>query len=449
MALLDPENTAAADAPQKYKYASIGDFLRSDAGMALASGLLSGNRVSDGLAKGFSGIDAAEHRSLQEEFQKLQMQNLKSTMQEHQRKLAGDQNIRSMIDDAISSKKGPSPEARAALSSYSPQQGQALPGGVPYAVPGRSAATTGNGLFDGMDEKTLQIVKILAQNGDTDKAMMLLLKQKPPGDTTQFDPNTGEMVTIPAGQGGDTASMWGGGSGGSGGAGTGMTSLGQVGAAPTNILKNPMMGTMRGGQGGTFIDKTTGKIISTDTTKQAAFDQSAIAAIERIKPQIERIANTLPQFQQAASRGAATLQGWANNYLNANYQLPSDWASGKAALESAPEGLLKAFGLTTTDQSLNMMRKIIEPVPGESKNGYKTRVINAMKEFSGFAQESRDRLAKGIQVGGPGMESAGSSQAGLPGMQPGTQPSGGIQAEATKSLGGKNYIKVNGQWYQQ
>jgi hypothetical protein len=164
------------------------------------------------------------------------------------------------------------------------------------------------------------------------------------------------------------------------------------------FLKDPKQGTLRGGQGGTYVNPKTGEIISTNTNKMATTDQTTIAAIDRVNPQINRILKTLPQFQKASRQGQAYAAGLANTFFGADYKLPSELAAGHAALESAPEALLKAFGLNTTDQALTMMRKTVEPAKGESANGYKERVLEQLKEIKMFQDQSKNRLANGISL---------------------------------------------------
>ncbi len=173
----------------------------------------------------------------------------------------------------------------------------------------------------------------------------------------------------------------------------------QGGAAlPEGWLKDPKMGPARGGQGGTYTNPATGEVISTPTSRQAFMDQQTIASVGRVIPQIDRILKTLPQFQKVSQRGAAYLQGVSNSLLGTDYRLPSKLAEGKAALESAPEALLKAFGLNVTDQSMQMMQATVKPVQGESAEGYKHRIVEQLKEIKMFEDQSKGRLASGITL---------------------------------------------------
>jgi hypothetical protein len=166
----------------------------------------------------------------------------------------------------------------------------------------------------------------------------------------------------------------------------------------SNLVKDPSKSPGRGGQGGTYVDTQTGKTISTDTNRQTSMDQATITGIKRVMPQIDVLVKNLPQFQRATTQAASYLEGVSNKYFGTNFNLPSKYAEGVAKLESAPEALIKTFGLQSTDQAVDMMKATIKPKDGESPAGYKARVLRALQELKLFEEQSKDRLANGITV---------------------------------------------------
>jgi hypothetical protein len=107
----------------------------------------------------------------------------------------------------------------------------------------------------------------------------------------------------------------------------------------------------------------------------------------------------LPQFQRASTQLASAIQGLGNRYAGTNYKLPSDQASGNAAISTGAESLMKALNLPSTNEALEMTRKILAPQPGESPMYYKKRVNEELRnELQLFKSQSQGRLMNGIQL---------------------------------------------------
>jgi hypothetical protein len=223
-----------------------------------------------------------------------------------------------------------------------------------------------------LDSSGKQVLVQFDDNGNTRQVQGYTPVQKN-GTNLIVDPSTGQITFS---QGGDAT----------------------VTAPDGTLIRNPMMGPGRGGQGGTYVDPNTGKIISSDTARQTAMDQAAVAAVQRVEPLIDRLIKTLPQFQRATTKGKSAVQGLSNTFLGTNFQLPSTLAAGHSALNTVPEALLKAYGLQSTDKALDLVRSIVEPTPGESPENYKARVIESLNDMRGFSSQAKDRLAHGIVV---------------------------------------------------
>ncbi len=178
----------------------------------------------------------------------------------------------------------------------------------------------------------------------------------------------------------------------------------QAAQTPTDVngfVKNPMMGPARGGQGGTYVNQQTGETISSDTSKNTTTDQLTIAALQRVDPQVKRLMEVMPQFQQAGTAAKSYTQGLSNKYLNTDYKLPSERAEGEAILKAAPESLLKAYGLNVTNESLKSMEDMIKPGDGESPDGYRARLTRNLAEMEMFGEQAKLRLANGTTIKTP------------------------------------------------
>lgn len=381
MALLDQTQAQ----PQ---FASLTDFLKSPQGLALAGSLLQASgpqkfpiSFGQALGNGLQAMQAASASDYENKYRQALTQQTNLQNQQIQQKTANQKAIANVIGT-------PAIPATA----------------VPYAD------KPGTGLLGGQlsqDQARTQIAGLLAQEnpqlsltllgmgpheyskpyaGVDAQGNLKYFQTDPLGNAHEVPgfaplPRTGTSLTV------DPA--------------TGQISFTQGQQLPVlnpGLVKDPTKGPSRGGQGGTYVDPKTGKVISTDTNRQTSLDQQAIGAIERAKPQIEELANTLPQFQTAAMKAKTGMEGLSNNYLGTNFELPSTAARGKALLQSTPEALIKAYQLNSTDEMAKMVRAIIEPIPGESAYFYKQRVYKSLGDLKLFEGQSKARLANGTTV---------------------------------------------------
>lgn len=174
----------------------------------------------------------------------------------------------------------------------------------------------------------------------------------------------------------------------------------QLNNALSSMGKNPAFGSNRAGEGGTYTDPMTGRKFTTNTGANTTTDQTTIAAVDRVSPIIKQLSNDLAPFQtlfgQANLRGQQ-LQNWL---YGANNQLPSQYARGQAGMEVAAEGLLKAWGLKVTNEAQQSMKNAIQPVSGESSDGYKNRIIGTLKQLQENSDQASSRIASGQTVRG-------------------------------------------------
>lgn len=241
--------------------------------------------------------------------------------------------------------------------------------------------------------------------------------------------------------------------------------------APFNSNPETGKGTGLGG-GTTYIDPQTGQVYSSLTTKQASQAQQSAAALQRLSPLLNRIANEAAPFQTYGGK-LNLLQQKLLNPLSQNPtgKLPTQNAQLEADLETAPESYVKAWGINPTDQTLAAMKGAVEPRLGESADQYKQRIIGTLNNLKAEElAQAQDQLKSGINLNNqvPGQPYAGPSFSSLQnnpqstlgryGSQAGDPNAGlinianpsankAVQAPITKTLNGVNYTKINGQWY--
>lgn len=202
----------------------------------------------------------------------------------------------------------------------------------------------------------------------------------------------------------------------------------QLKNALNQMTKDPTMGSLKSGAGGTYTDPTTGQQFTTDTTKNITTDQQAIAAIDRVKPLLNSVGDNLAPFQTLAGQGQLRT-GQLANLFGANSATANQYAKGQADLKMASESLLKGWGLNVTNESLETMQEAVKPRWGESPQGYKNRIATTLTQL-----QENQRQAAGRLKGGTNLDAAGQQAA--------------PQIQDTRSMGGKTYYKINGQWHE-
>ena len=150
--------------------------------------------------------------------------------------------------------------------------------------------------------------------------------------------------------------------------------------------------------GGTFVNPQTGEMTSQPTGATATNLQSRVVGTEAIKPYINKIIETLPQFQNPLTKAKVYGEKLSNAILGTNYKLPSQQAAGKAAIKETSEGLMKAFGLNATGANREAMEEIVTPHFGESPEGYSDRVQEQAKAYAQNQELASSSLRGGIKI---------------------------------------------------
>lgn len=164
-------------------------------------------------------------------------------------------------------------------------------------------------------------------------------------------------------------------------------------------VRDQRFGPTRGGGGGTYTDPNTGQMVSTDTTASTTQDQATTGAVQRVAPLIEDIRQKQSKFLTLGGQSALYKARLGNFAFGGESPLPTEYATAQADTELAAEGLIKAYGLKVTDQSLNMVKSAIKPLMGENPGFYNARMLNTLNAIKKNQGEAEQRLNSGIPVG--------------------------------------------------
>jgi len=152
------------------------------------------------------------------------------------------------------------------------------------------------------------------------------------------------------------------------------------------------------GGGGSFINPQTGQTFSQPTSAVTTKLENRIIGEEQIKPVLEDVIKTVPQFQSGWKQLGTSIEGGLNKWVGANYSAPSEKAFGKAQLSKAAESLLNLYGLNANAKNLQEVKSIITPAVGESAQGYKNRIMTEMENFAKSKGRTKEQLRSGLQT---------------------------------------------------
>jgi len=162
-----------------------------------------------------------------------------------------------------------------------------------------------------------------------------------------------------------------------------------------------------GSMGGKLMIDADGNVISQPTRQNTSKIQNAQLGEETAAPFIDQIIKSMPQFQTPGKRfergvaSAANMIGLGNfaNAFGVDTNLPSQYAQGLAAINTAAEGLLSASNLNSTEENLNKFIKNLTPLQGESQSGYRNRVKKFYNTIQFKNMNTAKKLASGFNTG--------------------------------------------------
>lgn len=152
-----------------------------------------------------------------------------------------------------------------------------------------------------------------------------------------------------------------------------------------------------------MVDPSTGDIISVPSSETVTASQAAIAAAKRVEPQLKRLAEAAKPFQSLSGQGKLGIQSVYNALVNPSPQnaakLPTQHAEFQSLLETAPESLLKTYGLKVSEYALTAMKESIKPKFGETGIQYEQRILNQLQRLKDEqVGTSNEVLSRGFTV---------------------------------------------------
>lgn len=456
MGLLDstqPDPSMGIFQPQSSmpKFKGIMDFLSSPQALSLAAGLMQAGAPSrlpvtfgQGFAQGIQNMQTQTNNDINNQYKKALTSQLQNSMLMEQRRQAsmnkmlqglmtgqqGGAQTQAPVGSGMTIPQAPSMPAPMAISpmvdplekgvqnAFAPinaPDGSQLPDINPQPAPMAAPPQQ-----QGLDQKTAAQAGLLLMKGDYDKAFELmnggkyerpvavigadgrqhLIQVSDRGAVKQINGVTpivknGTQLSI------DPAT------------GQVLFQQGMTDTDLSGLVKDPSKSPARGGQGGVYVDPKTGKTIVTNTPKNQTQDQTTISSMQRVTPQIDTLLKVMPQFQSATTQAQKGLEGFSNKYFGTNFSLPSEFATGQAQLAAAPEALMKAYGLNVTDESLKTMRQTIQPMSGESPQGYKNRILETLVHLKSMEGQAKSRIADGMVVRDTDTSNAPTEQPGV------------------------------------
>jgi len=154
-----------------------------------------------------------------------------------------------------------------------------------------------------------------------------------------------------------------------------------------------------------------GRTISIPTDATTTAGQQALLAEKRVEPQLNRLADEWAPFMDLKGQGKV-LGARIGNYLQSSFSpqtmgtlkqfgiepntdLPSAYAKAQSTTKFIPESLVKSFGLRPTVHAMSMLQEAIEPLLGESRDGYKNRIMQTLQELRTEQNQPTEQVLTG------------------------------------------------------
>jgi len=149
-----------------------------------------------------------------------------------------------------------------------------------------------------------------------------------------------------------------------------------------------------------LLPKPGGGSIVAPTSDTVTANQRVIGAANRVTPQLQELADAAQPFQSLTGMGQEKLEELINFvHPSSEYKLPTQHAKFQSLLKSAPESLLKAYGLNVSDETIKRMQDVIEPQRGETGNQYKARILDQINSiYRDQVGESQKQISQGFDL---------------------------------------------------
>lgn len=199
---------------------------------------------------------------------------------------------------------------------------------------------------------------------------------------------------------------------------------------PKTGLPLVQVGGSSKGQGPKVYQDAQGNFVSPLTTGNVGAQQKQIIGEKQANASLQKAIELYAPYINPRTRTITNMKGWLNDHIpGANFESPSKRAEGITYLKSSADKLLKAMGLPGSDIQLAHVKEIVEPMKGETGKYWAERVQRQLNEYAKSELGQEQTLIEGIRV---------------PGNQ--NQPASNQKVEATITMNGKDYHRVDGKW---
>ena len=169
-------------------------------------------------------------------------------------------------------------------------------------------------------------------------------------------------------------------------------------------MQNTGLGTnsrMSGG-GAVYGDQSGNKMV-TNNRQQQSLDLKQLAAIQRAVPQLQELVNVATKTQGAIPTVESKIGGWVNSLTQntpfaSNFKLPSEFAEKEARAMNIAESLINTFQLNANIPAVENFKKNVQPMSGESTNGYTKRIMGMVGDMLMMSDQGKSRLVNGTTI---------------------------------------------------
>lgn len=197
------------------------------------------------------------------------------------------------------------------------------------------------------------------------------------------------------------------------------------------------------GKGVFNVNPVTGAESSSPAEGTITSQQLTQVGLKNAYPLLDKIASEQKEFLDQGGKtklDLASISGQLNNrgfnteglnkVLNIDPEMLSRFGKLTAHKNTLIDTLVKAYGLNQSDKAYEMTAHIVDPIPGEPADGYKSRVLDQMNDLATRYRQNQDLLSGGL-----------STQIPLAANQPGFNPQVSQQLGTTSKNKSSSYAE--------
>jgi len=213
--------------------------------------------------------------------------------------------------------------------------------------------------------------------------------------------------------------------------------------------------------GKTFVDPQTGETKSIPSSASTNYLQRASSSINQVQPVLQDLiqgASPYLGFTGNLQQGADLTRNYFGLGSPESLGRQSNYNSSLANMNTTAEMITKAFGLNGTVHNFEAMKAVIQPMKGDTPETYQARIQKEAENLkrredqynqiltSGYGTNQYNAQQNPMSIPQARQMQPGMGQ-GMPAIQQNIQQQPQIQSQ--KTVRGKNYVMMNGQWYEQ